>query len=63
MTKAKVHNYKIRDIASDTETVRPYKATREAILRIGATVIPATGETVDSELLDGSGFVRPPAAG
>ena len=60
MTKAKVHSYKIHDAASNDETVSPQKATREAILRIGGAIIPKTAETVDTELLDGKGFMNPP---
>jgi hypothetical protein len=54
-----VYSYKHYEPKTDSEDVRPVKATAEALAIIGAKPIEGTGEVVDESMLAGLGFYRP----
>ena len=58
MAKIKIYRYKVYDIGTGSSSVRPLRATRDAIDGIGAEIIADSCEEVDSLLLDGNGFLR-----
>lgn len=57
--KVTVHSYRFFDGASDTNDIRPAKATAEAIKRFNGTIEAGTAEVIDATLLDGQGIYRP----
>jgi hypothetical protein len=58
MATVKIYRYEVYDIGADRSSVRPLRATREAIERLGGKMIVESCEEIDSMLLDGNGFVR-----
>src|SRR5262249_44155288 len=59
MSTVTVYSYRIYDGVTDTNDIRPVKATAEAIERFHGTIVESTPETVEPSLLDGQGVYRP----
>ncbi len=58
MAMVKVFRFNVYDIQTDTNSIRPLRATREAIEKLKGEPIIESCEEVDSALLDGNGFIK-----
>lgn len=65
MTIVSVYRFEMYDIESDRSSIRPLRATREAIDRFGGKIIEESREEIDQSELDADGCLRdkPPKEG